>query len=96
MSNKAQKNYYANKVRDDIEALGLIFDEEAHARAVEVFRPLKITQKQHDALVLHHAKEVYALFDPKGKGLRFRLLMAAHFLGIVAIFRRIKIALRIA
>lgn len=75
-------HYYVNKLIAEVNALGLHFDHVVYGRAVALFKELKISQKQHDALILFHAREVADLFNPKGKGLRFRLLMALHFLGL--------------
>jgi len=89
MTKKKPTEYYSAKVKEQIEALGLMFDEPAYKRTVALFQELKITQKQHDALILLHAQEGASLFNPTEFPIRARIFLALHFLGVVALIVKV-------
>lgn len=75
--------YTSRKVRDEIAARGLFFDEVAYGRARQVFSDNGILQDQHDALMVAHAKEVLRLFEVGRYNWKSRVAVALHFLGLI-------------
>lgn len=89
MTKRKPTEYYSEKIKDQIKALGMSFDHPSYVRAVELFQHLKITQKQHDELILFHAKEVKTLFMANRMPVKYRFYLALHFLGVLGALRSV-------
>lgn len=80
---QAPKSYYLANVYRTAQEHGIVVDTEMLDRALVHIHHIDLTQKQFDVVMMLHIEAVSHLFEAKRFPFLARIMVAAHYLGLI-------------